>query len=131
MNAKHANLDSKNKPSVVLKLALLQFIGTFFLSLVLYYCFDIREALSAFIGGSIAAVANFLFAMRLLTTRHDMQAEEMLVRFYFSVALKVLFTLAMMAIFIIKFKVSMLPFIIAYLVAAVLINLLYLLVPET
>jgi len=95
----------------------------------MFYCFDTREALSAFLGGSIAAIATIFFASRLFTTRHDAPAGEMLVRFYFSVTFKVLFTLVMMAICIIFIKVSILPFIIAYLLAAVVINLVFLLVP--
>jgi len=112
---------------LVLKLALLQFLGTAVFSLVLFYCFDAREALSAFFGGLIAAIASIFFASRLFTTRHDAQAAEMLVRFYFSVTFKVLFTLVMMAICIFFIKVSILPFIISYLIAAVIINWLFLL----
>jgi len=121
--------DSKSKPGLILKLALLQFFGSVIFSLILYTCFDTREALSAFLGGSIAAIATIFFASRLFTTRHDAPAGEMLVRFYFSVTFKVLFTLVMMAICIIFIKVSILPFIIAYLLAAVVINLVFLLVP--
>jgi len=119
--------ESKSRPGLVLKLALLQFLGAAVFSLVLFYCFDMREALSALLGGSIAAIASIFFASRLFTTKHDAQAAEILVRFYFSAALKVLFTLVMMAICILFIKVSILPFIISYLIAAVVINWLFLL----
>ena len=130
MNKSEPQVESKSKPVVILKLAFLQFVGVVFFSLVLYYCFDTREALSAFLGGLIAVLASIFSAGRLYSTKHNAVAEEMLVRFYFSVALKVLFTLAMMAICVIVLKVSMLPFIIAYLLAAVIINWLFLLIPN-
>jgi len=59
-----------------------------------------------------------------------MSANERLARFYASAILKVLFTLLMMGILIAVIKVSMLPFIIAYLIAAVIVNLLFLLVAD-
>ena len=127
---KALRFNTKSQPSVLIKLALLQTLGTLIFSLALYYCFDKREALSALLGGLIASVATLYSAGRLFTTKHDGQAEEILLRFYLSVALKVLFTLLMMAICIIVIKVSLLPFIIAYLLAAVVINLLFLLVPH-
>ncbi len=131
MNKSKPQFESKSKPGAVLKLALLQLVGTAFFSLVMFYCFDTREALSALFGGLIAVLASVFFAGRLFTTKQTAAAEEMLVRFYFSVALKVLFTLAMMAICIIVIKVSMLPFIIAYLLAAIIINWLFLLIKDT
>ena len=118
---------SKPKPKVVFKLALLQLFGTVVFSLALYYCFDKREALSALFGGLVAVLANLFFATRLFASKRDLQAGEVLVRFYLSEALKVAFTLMMMSIFIIVIKVSMLPFIIAYLIAAVIVNWLFLL----
>lgn len=129
MNQAKPQFVSKSKPGLMLKLAFLQFLGTVVFSLVLLYCFDTREALSAFFGGSIAAIATVFFASRLFTTSVDAQAPEMLVRFYFSVVFKVLFTLVMMAICIMFIKVSILPFIIAYLIAGVVVNLVFLLVP--
>lgn len=122
-----AEFESKSKPSVILKLALCQLICTTFFSLVLYYCFDAREALSALFGGLVAALSSVFFASRLFAVKDDAPAQEMLIRFYISVALKVLFTLLMMAIFIIVMKVSILPFIIAFLLAAVIVNWLFLL----
>lgn len=130
MNKSKPQFESKSKPGVVLKLALLQFVGTVFFSLVLLYCFDTREALSALFGGLIAVLASVFLAGRLFTTKQTAEAEEILVRFYISATLKVLFTLAMMAISIIFIKVSVLPFILAYLVAAVIINWLFLLIPD-
>lgn len=123
---------TKSEPKVLLKLVLLQVLATLTFSLVLFYCFDKREALSALFGGSIAAIASLFFAGRLFTSKPAAKdqvsaASEMLIRFYFSVALKALLTLALMAICVIVIKVSMLPFIIAYLLAAVIVNWLFLL----
>ena len=125
-------MNSKSEPKVILRLALLQAVGTIAFSLVLYFCFDTREALSALFGGLIAALASLFFAGRLFTskqvaTRQDSAAGEMLVRFYFSVALKALLTLAMMSICIIVLKVSILSFVVAYILAAVIVNWLFLL----
>jgi len=119
-----------SRPQELLKLALLQTIGTVFFSLVLYYCFDAREALSALFGGLIAVVGSLYSAGRLFTTKQDAAAQEILMRFYVSVVLKIMLTLLMMAICIIVIKVSLLPFIIAFLIAAVVINLLVLLLPS-
>ena len=121
---------TKSEPAVLLKLALAQIFWTIVFSAVLYYCFDAREALSALFGGIIASIASVYSAVRLFTARSGSDPQEILIRFYISVVIKVLFTLAMMAICIIVIKVSLLPFIIAYLLAAVVINLLFLLVPQ-
>lgn len=126
---------SENKPQserkVIVLLALMQVFGTVVFSLALYYCFDKREALSALFGGLTAAIANLFFASRLLSHKRQLSeeviAEKILVRFYSSEILKVVFTLIIMSVFIIVIKVSMLPFIIAYLLAAVIINWLFLL----
>ncbi|MBX2849847.1 MAG: ATP synthase subunit I [Acidiferrobacterales bacterium] len=123
---------TKSEPKVIMKLALLQIIGTLVFSLILFFCFDKREALSALCGGAIAALASLFFAGRLFTTKtvatdQDSAAGEILIRFYFSVALKALLTLALMAICILVLKVSMLPFMVAYIVAAVIVNWLFLL----
>jgi F0F1-type ATP synthase assembly protein I len=123
--------NTKSEPGVLFKLALLQAFGSIVFSLVLYYCFDLREALSAFFGGMIASTASLYSAGRLFTARVDSEPQEILIRFYISVVIKVLFTLAMVAICIIVIKVSLLPFIIAYLLAALVINLLFLLVPQS
>ncbi len=120
---------SKTQPSVLLKLALLQTVGTAVFSIAMLYCFDAREALSALFGGAIAIIGSLYSAGRLFTTKQDAAAAEILVRFYVSVILKIVFTLAMMAICLVVLKVSLLPFIIAYLLAAVVVNLLMLLVP--
>lgn len=127
---KELRFNTKSQPSVLIKLALLQAVGTVVFSLVLYYCFDAREALSALLGGLIACMATLYSAARLFSSKQDAEAQEILFRFYVSVALKVLFTLLMMAICIIVLKVSLLSFIIAYLLAAVVTNLLFLLVPH-
>ena len=95
----------------------------------MFICFDAREALSALFGGVIAIIGSLYSAGRLFSTKHDAVAAEMLVRFYVSVILKIIFTLVMMTICLIILKVSLLPFIIAYLLAAVVVNLLMLLVP--
>ena len=119
MTEKRAKIAEKSAPSAVLKLAFLQLLATVFFSLVLYYCFDTREALSALFGGLIAALANLFFAGRLFTTKHDAQAQDILFRFYFSVAMQVIFILAMMAFCIILLLVSILPFVISILITAV------------
>jgi len=69
-------------------------------------------------------------AGRLFTSKDNRPPEEMLSRFYASVVLKALLTIIMMAICITVMKVSVLPFIIAYFIAAGIINWLFLLVPE-
>ncbi len=118
------------QPGDLLNLALLQLTGTVVFSLVLYFCFDLREAISALLGGSIAMLASLFSAWQLYRGGQNQKPGEMLVRFYISVVLKIAFSLAIMAICIIFMKVSMLPFIIAYLIAAVVINWLVLLLPE-
>jgi len=126
---RHVMQVSKTQPGVLLKLALLQTVSTAVFSIALFYCFDAREALSALFGGAIAIIGSLYSAGRLFTTKQDAIAAEILVRFYVSVILKIIFTLAMMAICLIVIKVSVLPFIIAYLLAAMVVNLLMLLVP--
>ena len=135
MNYSKPDFDSLNKSSnagSMLKLALLQFIGTVMFSAVMYYCYGIGDALSAFFGGFIAVLMSLFMATRMFTTHRvasmrPMEAGERLQRFYAAAILKVLFTLLMMGILIAVIKVSMLPFIIAYLIAAVAVNLLFLL----
>ena len=130
MNHDTSNLDSntagrvvsKSRPQDLLKLALLQLICTVLFSLVLYYCFDSREALSALLGGLVAVLASSFSAWQLFRGGQNLQAEEMLARFYLSTVLKIVFSLAMIAICIIVMKVSTLPFIIAYLLAALVVN---------
>ncbi|MFT6045152.1 MAG: F0F1-type ATP synthase assembly protein I, partial [Arenicella sp.] len=68
MIERSANIEPKSKPGLVVKLALLQTFGTVIFSLVLYYCFDTREAISGLFGGLIAAAASLFFAGRLFTT---------------------------------------------------------------
>lgn len=130
MSNHKVGLVTKTQPGTIFKLALLQLIGSIAFSLTLYYCFDAREAISALLGGSVAVFASLFSAFRLYTAGDQLQAGEMLIRFYISVVLKIVFSVAMIAIFIIVMKVSVLPFIIAYLLAAVIINLLFLLIPQ-
>ena len=122
---------SKARPRVLLRLALLQLTGSVVFSLALYFCFDLREALSAFFGGLIAVFASAFSAWQLYRGGQNLQAEEMLARFYISVVLKVICSLAMMAAFIIVIKVSVLPFVVAYLFTALVVNWLALLLPES
>lgn len=129
MNQSAARFPTRSRPGILFRLAMLQLLATAVFSLTLYYCFDAREALSAFLGGLIAVLASVFSALRLFTARRSLQAGELLMRFYISEALKVIFSLTMIGIFIIVLKVSMLPFIIAYLLAAVIVNLLVLLLP--
>ena len=123
-------MQSQRKSGMIVKLALLQAVGTVVLSGVVYYCFDAREALSALLGGLIAALTSLYMAGRLFTSKDNRPAEEMLARFYASIVLKALLTIVMMAICIIVMKVSVLPFIVAYFVAAGIINWFFLLIPE-
>ena len=123
-------MQSQRTSGVIVKLALLQLIGTIAFSAVMYYCYDAREALSALLGGLIATVSSFYLAGRLFTSKQNRPPEEMLARFYASVVLKVILTIAMMAICIIVMQVSVLPFIIAYFISAGIINWLFLLVPD-
>jgi len=132
MNEEARKFESQTKPGAMLKLASLQAIGTVVFSLGLYYCFDTREALSALFGGLIATVMSLFMAGRLfasyrISTLRDVPPGEALIRFYISAVLKILFTLAMMGICIIVIGVSILPFIIAYLIAAVIVNILFVL----
>jgi len=123
------SFESKSRPGLIATLALWQFAGTAVLSLVLYVSFDLGVAISAFLGGSVAALTSLYMAGRLLASKQTVLAPQMLMRFYSSVVLKVLFTLVMMVICIVFIKVLIAPFIIAYLIAAVAINLMFLLVP--
>ena len=127
---RHVMQPSKTQPGVLLKLALLQLVGTAAFSVAMLVCFDAREALSALFGGAIAIIGSLYSAGRLFSTKQNAAAAEMLIRFYVSVVLKFIFTLAMMVICLVVLKVSLLPFIIAYLISAVLINWLVLLVPS-
>ncbi len=121
---------TKTQPSVLLKLSVLQGISTLAFALGVYYFTDAREALSAAFGGVIAVIGSLYSAGRLFTAKHDAAATEILIRFYISVMLKIAFTLLMMGICLIVIKASVLPFIISYLIAAVIMNLLVLLVPS-
>ena len=123
-------MQSQRKSGMIVKLALLQAVGTVVFSGVMYYCFDAREALSALLGGLIAALTSLYMAGRLFTSKDNRPAEEMLARFYASIVLKAVLTIVMMAICIIVMKVSVLPFIVAYFVAAGIINWFFLLIPE-
>lgn len=120
---------SKKQPGLLINLALMQAVATAVFSLLVWLSFDSREGLSAAFGGSIAMLGSLYSAGRLFTTKQDASASEMLARFYASVVLKIVFTLAMMVICITVLKVSLLPFIIAYIIAAVIVNWLMLLVP--
>ena len=126
----HVMQVSKTQPGVLLKLALFQTFGTAIFCIAILLCFNRFEALSALFGGVIAIIGSLYSAGRLFTTKQDAVAAEILVRFYVSVVLKIIFTLVMMAICLIIIKVSVLPFIIAYLLAAMVVNLLMLLVPS-
>lgn len=131
-------LDGFNKSSnagAMLKLALLQMVATIAFGASMFYCFGAAEALSALFGGSVAALMSVFMASRMFTTHRlaisrEMAPNERLARFYAAALLKVIFTLMMMGVLIVVIKVSMLPFIIAYLIAAVFVNLCFLLITE-
>lgn len=121
--------ESRNQPGVMLNLALMQLLCAVVFSAALYYFFDKREALSALFGGLIPTLTSLFMAGRLKTAPEELPAPAMLIRFYITVVLKAVFTLAMMAICIVFMKVSMLPFIIAFALGAVGVNILALLRP--
>ena len=123
-------MKTQSRPLELLKLALLQLVCSTAFCLILFYCFDAREAISAFLGGLIAVLGSLFSAWQLYRGGQNLQAEEMLARFYVSTVLKIVFSLAMIAICIIFIKVSTLPFIIAYLLAALVVNWLVLLLPS-
>ena len=100
-------MQSQRKSGMIVKLALLQAVGTITFSAVIYYCFDAREAMSALLGGFIAAVSSFYMAGRLFTSKDNRPPEEMLARFYASVVLKAVLTIIMMAVCITIMKVSL------------------------
>ncbi len=125
-------LNKSSNAGSMLLLALMQLISTLVFSGVMFFCYGLGEALSAFFGGMIAVLMSAFMATRMFTTHRvammrEMPAGERLQRFYAAAILKVLFTLMMMGILIVVIKVSMLPFIIAYLIAAVVVNLCFLL----
>lgn len=119
---------TKTEPQVLLVLALMQLITTLVFSLALFFLFDLRESLSALLGGLIASLGSLYAAGRLFTAKQDSTAVKSLFRFYASTVIKISFTLMMVAVCVIVLKVSFLPFIVAYLIAAVLVNLMALLV---
>lgn len=126
-NPKQALEGSELRPSAMAKLAALQFVSTAFFAAGMWFCFDAHAAVSAIFGGLIAVMMSLFMSMRLLSTKRvttlrEMSAQESLIRFYISVVLKIVFTLVMMAICIIVIKVSILPFIIAFSLAAVIVN---------
>ena len=132
MKSNARQFDINNQPSDLLKLAFLQALFTIVFAIVLYFCFDARHAVSAILGGLIASVMTLFMAGRLfasirISTIREVPAGESLVRFYLSVALKTIFTLVMMVICLIVIEVALLPFIIAYLISAVIVNWLSLL----
>lgn len=130
MNKTALEFEKKANASALLKLAFLQAFGSVVFSLGLWYCFDAREALSGLFGGLTATTMSLfmaarLFAVHRLSKLRPVAPGEALVRFYITAILKIIFTLAMMVIFIVVIEVSILPFIISYLIAAVIVNLLY------
>lgn len=119
----------------MLKLALLQMLSTVAFSVGIYYCFDLGDALSAMFGGAIPALMSAFMATRMFTTHRlakarEMSGNERLARFYAAAVLKVVFTLMMIGIMIVFIKVSMPPFIIAYVISAVIVNLCFLLITD-
>ena len=127
MTGNAQQFDINNKPSDLLKLALLQALFTGIFAIVLYYCFDARHAVSGILGGLIASIMTLFMAARLyaairISKLREVHAGESLARFYLSVVLKSIFTLMMMVICLFVIGVALLPFIIAYLISAVIVN---------
>lgn len=121
---------------VLLQLALLQLICSLAFALVLYVCFTAFVGLSALLGGLIAVLANVYVALKVRrAVEPTPEASDelapsvfMLQQFYRFEVSKVILTLTMFAISVLVIKVSILPFIIAYLVVALIVTWLALLV---
>jgi F0F1-type ATP synthase assembly protein I len=124
----------------LLKVALLQLVATVAFALSLYLCLTLYEGISAFFGGLVAALANVYVALKarnpVLIEPQVLQIDElapavaMLQRFYRFEVTKIVLTLTMFAISILVIKVSILPFIIAYLLAALIVTWISLLVVD-
>lgn len=116
-------------------------VATLTFSLTIYVCFTAYEGLSALLGGGIAVLANLYIALKARTSvirdqleQPDASVDEMapavmmLQRFYQFEVTKVLLTLTMFAIAVFVIQVAILPFTIAYLIAALIVTWLSLLV---
>lgn len=123
----------------MLQLALLQLICSIAFALTLYVCFTAYVGLSALLGGLVATLATVYVALKVRKTVPPASsvssasdelapAVHMLQRFYRFEVSKVILTLTMFAISVFVIKVSILPFIIAYLLAALIVTWLALLV---
>jgi F0F1-type ATP synthase assembly protein I len=133
-------IQSNRTTKALLQLALLQFISTVAFSLTIYVCFTSYEGLSALFGGLVAVLANMYVALKArkpviiepsVTESDELApAVEMLQRFYRFEVTKILLTLTMFAICVVVLKVSVLPFIIAYVIAALIVTWLSLLVVD-
>ena len=128
---------SNNTPAALYQLALAQGICTTAFALGMLYCFGIYEAISACIGGLVALSANLYLAVKmhkavlLQETNAKTEQQEplgMLQRFYRFEVLKIVFTVTMFVIAVVVIQVSILPFIIAYVLAALVVTWLSLLV---
>lgn len=120
----------------MLQLALLQLTCSIAFALTLYVCFTAYVGLSALLGGLVATLATVYVALKVRKTVPPASsasdelapAVHMLQRFYRFEVSKVILTLTMFAISVFVIKVSILPFIIAYLLAALIVTWLALLV---
>ncbi len=124
---------SRTTVRVLLQLALLQLICSIAFALTLYVCFTAYVGLSALLGGLVATIATVYVALKVRKTVSPASDElapavYMLQRFYRFEVSKVILTLTMFAISVFVIKVSILPFIIAYLLAALIVTWLALLV---
>lgn len=120
----------------MLQLALLQLTCSIAFALTLYVCFTAYVGLSALLGGLVATIATVYVALKVRkpvppaspASDELAPAVYMLQRFYRFEVSKVILTLTMFAISVFVIKVSILPFIIAYLLAALIVTWLALLV---
>lgn len=119
------------------RLALLQTTMTCAFALVAWFCFGRAWGLSAFFGGTIAALANSYVAWGLQRKQHKrlrvsastVTPEERLQWFYQLEVSKTVITVMLMAFWVVVARVSFLPFIVAYGLSALIVTWLYFLLP--
>lgn len=112
---------------IVVRLSCWQAIFTILFAFGMFVFVGKHEAVSALMGGFICSLANLFFAGRLFSSQSEQPPKQMLRRFYRSEALKIVFTLTMFIIAMSIAKVALLPFIVSYLLAALIVNWLFLL----
>ena len=116
-------------------MALWQAFAAVLMALLTWLLCNAYEAVSAALGGLTASLATLFMALKARAqtslTLHDNDeqiAVGLLQQFYRSEVSKIVLTLAMFVICIIVIKVSVAAYVIAYLVAALVVNWLTLLI---